>query len=462
MSGETVVSGKDLLPATIVGWLESELKARILNVSLRAGGGASREGAMLQLELPGRGLVESYLTYDLRAPEVAARLAGFEAEASAIAAMRGTGVSAPPLLAYNIEARAMLTERVIGEARFDILTDEVSRRRVAFDFMHQLAALHQLNVEQLPLSGFPARQPVSVTIRERLALLAEKHAQGIEDPLLVFALRWLEDNIPADPERQVLVHGDAGPANFLHHEGRVTAILDWEMTHVGDPMEDLAWIAVRDLFQPFVSLPDCFAEYERAAATSVDIPRVRYHRAYALINLVVDTHADLMQSHEAFSGLYGNYLMYYTLHSRVLVESIAESLGLSPAGLNLEECPPGQRERSYNVALEELKDQVIPRVADEVAAHRIKSMARLIKFWQACDRYGNAYERAELEELNQALGCHCVTLGEARKALVEAIRARSLDDALILNLLTNRVQRDTALMAPAMGALAKRHFAPLT
>lgn len=450
-----------VLPARVVQWLEIGLGARILEVTPRAGGGASREGAMLRLELPGRGQLECYLTYDLRTPDGAARLAGFAAEASAIAAMRGTAVSAPPLLGHDVATRAMLTERVPGEARFDVLSDEAERRQVAFDFMRQLAALHDLDVERLPLLGFPSRQPVSVAIRERLELLARKHAQGVEDPLLVFALRWLQDNVPAEPKRQVLVHGDAGPANFLHHEGRVTAILDWEMTHLGDPMEDLAWIAVRDLFQPFVPLPECFAAYARAGGAEVDIPRIRYHRAYALINLVVDTHADLLQGNGAFSGIYGNYLMYYTLHCRVLAEGIAEALGLPLASGNPPECEPGPRERSYDVALVEMKEQVLPRVCDEVAVHCIKSMARLIKFWQACDRYSAAYEREELEELNMALERCYATLGEARQAFIEAIRARSLDDTLILLLLANRVQRDTALMAPAMGALAKRRFAEL-
>jgi len=457
MSAETA-----LLPASIVLWLESELAARILEVIPRAGGGASREGAMLWLELPGRGRVECYLTYDLRAPDGAIRLAGFEAEASAIGAMRGTAVSAPPLLAYDVATRAMLTERVAGEARFDVLIDEAERRQVAFDFMRQLAALHALDVDRLPLRGFAARQPLAAAIETRLDVLGHKHAQGVEDPLLVFALRWLQDNVPAEPARQVLVHGDAGPANFLHHEGQVTAILDWEMTHVGDPMEDLAWIAVRDLFQPFVSLPECFAEYARVGGAKIDIPRIRYHRAYALINLVVDTHADLLQSRGTFSGIYGNYLTYYTLHCRVLIEGIAEALDLQLSGVSLPDCPPGPRERSYDVALAEMREQVLPRVGDEVAVHRIKSMARLVKFWQACDRYGAAYERAELEELNLALDRRCATLGEGRQAFVEAIRACSLDDATILRLLSHRVQRDTALLAPAMGALARRHFAPLT
>jgi aminoglycoside phosphotransferase (APT) family kinase protein len=44
----------------------------------------------------------------------------------------------------------------------------------------------------------------------------------------------------------VLVHGDFNPANFLYENGRVTALIDWENSHMGDPREDLGWMTVMD------------------------------------------------------------------------------------------------------------------------------------------------------------------------------------------------------------------------
>jgi aminoglycoside phosphotransferase (APT) family kinase protein len=43
-----------------------------------------------------------------------------------------------------------------------------------------------------------------------------------------------------------VVHGDFNPSNFLYEGGRVTALIDWENTHVGDPREDLGWLALMD------------------------------------------------------------------------------------------------------------------------------------------------------------------------------------------------------------------------
>jgi len=38
-----------------------------------------------------------------------------------------------------------------------------------------------------------------------------------------------------------MLHGDVGPGNFMVHEGKLSAVLDWELAHAGDVHEDLAW-----------------------------------------------------------------------------------------------------------------------------------------------------------------------------------------------------------------------------
>ena len=61
-------------------------------------------------------------------------------------------------------------------------------------------------------------------------------------PVLCAAIRWLRRNPPPPAQRVVVVHGDMRAGNFLFNEnGQIRAILDWEMMHMGDPLEDLAW-----------------------------------------------------------------------------------------------------------------------------------------------------------------------------------------------------------------------------
>ena len=76
-----------------------------------------------------------------------------------------------------------------------------------------------------------------------------------------------------------LVHGDLRFGNLLHSQGRLTALLDWEMTHLGDPIEDLGWV-YRDLWSPATSLSfDGFlAAYVEAGGGPVDPDHLRWYQ----------------------------------------------------------------------------------------------------------------------------------------------------------------------------------------
>ncbi len=61
-------------------------------------------------------------------------------------------------------------------------------------------------------------------------------------PVIKAGIRWLRNNPPPPPQRLCFVHGDYRSGNFLFNpQGEIKAILDWEMVHLGDPLEDLAW-----------------------------------------------------------------------------------------------------------------------------------------------------------------------------------------------------------------------------
>lgn len=448
-------------------WITQATGAEVAAYKGRAGGGASREGAQLELEYPDGRREACYLTYDLRDADASDRLSGFAAEASAIAAVYAASqknpnaMQVPRVIAWDADMRAMLTALVPGEALFTLLKDPAERERIAFDFMRQLAELHALDVATLPLQGFPPVAPVSTYLKPRIAALAAKHAQHAEDPLLVFALRWLSDNLPTDSARTVLVHGDAGPANFLYHDGRCTAVLDWEMTHFGDPMEDLAWIAIRDLFQPFVELPKCFAAYTAASGTTVDLQRVRWYRTYALMTLTVDGYYDRYHAEGPYNGVLGNNLLYGTSHRRALIDGLAEYEKVEVAPLNLPDCPRGADERSFEIVQDEIRNVILPRIDDAPTAARVKALARVVKFWQANARYGAAYDAITIAELNAALGQLFATMTDARAGFVRSIRERTLDDATVIRLLHQQAQREVAIMSPVMGSLASRSFSPL-
>ena len=102
----------------------------------------------------------------------------------------------------------------------------------------------------------------------------ERHPQ----PIVRAAIRRLYANPPPPAQRISVVHGDYRSGNFLHDgQGRLLALLDWEMAHLGDPLEDLAWAfdplwghgderRVAGLLTPDAAI----AAWERASGLTVD------------------------------------------------------------------------------------------------------------------------------------------------------------------------------------------------
>ncbi|HUJ03404.1 MAG TPA: phosphotransferase family protein [Rhizomicrobium sp.] len=101
-------------------------------------------------------------------------------------------------------------------------------------------------------------------------------------PVFELAFKWLEPRL-AKAKRQTLVHGDFRHGNLLISPSRVEAALDWELTHIGDPLEDIGWIctnswrfgAADKVVGGFGDLDDLLAGYEAAGGGRVDVEDVR-------------------------------------------------------------------------------------------------------------------------------------------------------------------------------------------
>jgi aminoglycoside phosphotransferase (APT) family kinase protein len=95
-------------------------------------------------------------------------------------------------------------------------------------------------------------------------------------PALELALRWLAARAPAGGRRAV-VHGDFRVGNVIVGPDGLRAVIDWELAHAGDPMEDLGWLCVRSwrfgAAAPVGGLCEqerLFTAYARAGGDAVD------------------------------------------------------------------------------------------------------------------------------------------------------------------------------------------------
>ena len=103
-------------------------------------------------------------------------------------------------------------------------------------------------------------------------------------------LAWLREHQPRAP-RLSIVHGDYRLGNFLERDGRITAILDWELVHLGDPHEDLAWSCLpqyrggTDLMSQLVPREELYARHQAKTGLPVDPAAVHFYTILSLFKL---------------------------------------------------------------------------------------------------------------------------------------------------------------------------------
>ncbi|MBI1263040.1 MAG: phosphotransferase [Rhizobiales bacterium] len=110
-------------------------------------------------------------------------------------------------------------------------------------------------------------------------------------PIARAAIRWMRRNPPPPAKRISVVHGDYRTGNFLFDEaGDIRAILDWEMCHLGDPLEDLAWAADPlwanghgERPAGLIDRASAYALWEKASGMTIDPVAMRWWEVFAAV-----------------------------------------------------------------------------------------------------------------------------------------------------------------------------------
>jgi aminoglycoside phosphotransferase (APT) family kinase protein len=213
------------------------------------------------------------------------RAAGLDAEARLMQLAYDAGLPSPKVLHVlrpeDDLGTGFIMTRIEGEtiAR-KILRDEqfaTARPLLARQLGKVAAGIHGLRRDQLPVL-----REMSAT-KEIVEMGREYRGFGWPRPVFDLALRWLADHDPGSSKEVTLVHGDFRHGNLIIGSDGVRAVLDWELAHLGDPMEDLGWICVNswrfgEIDKPvggFGSREELFAGYE-ADGRKVDPERVKF------------------------------------------------------------------------------------------------------------------------------------------------------------------------------------------
>jgi aminoglycoside phosphotransferase (APT) family kinase protein len=198
----------------------------------------------------------------------AALLRAAAAEAVPVPAVVATPADAPDA---GLGPSWMVVERVAGEtiARKILRDDEFAgaRPRLAAQCGRALAGVHR--IDPVSIGGLAGGDQVA-QLRAVLDGIGEPH------PAFELGFRWLERNRPPS-SAPATVHGDFRNGNLIVGPDGLRAVLDWELAHAGDPMEDLGWLCVRAWrfgVRPrvggFGEVDDLVGAYEAASGSAVD------------------------------------------------------------------------------------------------------------------------------------------------------------------------------------------------
>ncbi|MBP6014711.1 MAG: phosphotransferase family protein [Alphaproteobacteria bacterium] len=213
-----------------------------------------------------------------------------EAKAIRLAAAGGVPVPPVPYVLQDSDdlGPGYLMGRVEGEtiAR-KILRDAAfadARPKLARQCGRILAGIHAIDKAQMPeLAVVPPRAQF-----DQYRTIYDTY--DYPHPVFEVAFKWLEQRLPSAPEL-TLVHGDFRHGNLMIGPDGVRAVLDWELTHIGDPAEDLGWICVNSwrfgethkVVGGFGDVEDLLAGYAEAGGKGMTAERVKFWEMFGTL-----------------------------------------------------------------------------------------------------------------------------------------------------------------------------------
>ena len=165
-------------------------------------------------------------------------------------------------------------EQKLGEQFWSIL-GEIAKKDIADDFINQFD-----NTEIGPCWKKELDKWVGVIREDSISV----------EPILEAGIRKLYGNEPKESKKKSLVHGDYRNGNFLFLEDRITGILDWEMAHIGEPLEDLAWAlspiwSWQDQEKPayLIARQEALSIWEKASGLTIDENDLKWWELFACV-----------------------------------------------------------------------------------------------------------------------------------------------------------------------------------
>jgi aminoglycoside phosphotransferase (APT) family kinase protein len=306
-----------------------------------------------------------------------------EREAVVYRALQDSGIPIPRLYGYDAAVGAIALERAPGVPAWD--------GDVLDALLGELARLHTIDPASLALPGF---SPSALGDVELWSTIAQRRV-SVDSPFAAFAFERLREHFPGEPERLVLDHGDPGVGNLLWEDGRITALLDWELSHLGDPHDDLAFLTVR---AALFGVPlEAFGSrvrkhYAPAAGVRLDTRRLEYWQAVGLLRNLITCLASISNPVRGRDRLV-HHMLIPSLN-RLIVDALARLEGVELAPPVPVATPPAQSGSEVVAEIAGDLAELAAATSDPDQRQRVKRMryllAQLAETWPLSARIADA------------------------------------------------------------------------
>ena len=369
------------------------------------------------------------------------------------ALMHDHGIPTPKVHGWIDEPTAYVMDRVPGRSDFTQSTDE-ERAAVVDDYLQILARLHALDIGPFVDGGImrAARPEESGTFGmsryERVFRIVKDHP----DPFVEFCLGWLRRNPPDSRGRESAIVWDSG--QFHHQGGRVVAVLDVEIGHIGDPMMDLAAWRMRDTVIGFGDVPRAVRPLQRAHR------RTRRPRRDPAAPLRVHAHQPAPDGRRPAQPTAG--IGCHDQHAVVLRDEPVRDRGVGGAARRR---AADRRDAGAAVVARRRRrsgtsspTSATVATDDEYLRYKLRTLFRTARHIARADEIGDRVSEDDLDDLHELLGHRPGSWleGEAeleRFVLADADTGRH-DEALV-QVFHKRNLRAQMLLGPAGSAMAR-------
>jgi hypothetical protein len=324
---------------------------------------------------------------------------GLNRESDVITVLGEHGVAVPKVHGYCDDPPCIVMDAIPGSRNMAEAASDADRLAIGRQYMQQVAAMHRLptapfvakglhlpqGAEAVALVGLEAYWPLYTRTKSR------------PEPMLEFVIGWIRRNVPQHRSKATFIQFDCG--QFLHQDGRVTGLYDFEFSMLGDPMADIATMRMRNSYEPIGDMRVLCRDYEAFADEPIDYAAVDFH------TLMFST-LGAMQ----FTGTVGatnpgdphaTYLEFDLALRQVILEALGGLMGLS------REPEPAATERvGDNAGLIAKLSDILGRIqtASPLDESYKDAASQIVEWLVSSDALGAEMRRRDLGDISALLG----------------------------------------------------------